>query len=173
MKMKKNTRSAAGFTLVEALVAVVVFILIGLLATYLLSSNARSVENVETAEAVTNAAEEALTHVTGIVGDLPQGGPFELDRENIQITGCTSQNCDIVLEPAVTDPQLLTSPAKGIPFSPKYEPPTGYTIKFYRMWRVDDVDTDYRLRELTVVIIDDLTKNEPLLVQKTKIAFSN
>ena len=172
MKFKRNGQSEKGFTLVEALVAVAVFIMIGVLAAYLMSANARTVDNIATAESVTSSAEEALSRLIGSAGMLPPGGAFSQDGEGIRITGCTPQTCDIVLDP-VPDASRLTSPANGVPYAERYVPPSGYSVKYYRLWRVDDIDSDYKLRQITVAIVNDTKATEALLIQKTQVGITN
>lgn len=172
MQKTINRKSEKGFTLVEALIAVMVFILIGTLAAYLMTANARSVENAANAEAVTIAAEEALSQLIGNAATLPAGGSFEEKGEEISVNGCTPQTCDIVLDPA-PDATMLTSPAKGIPYVEGYQPPTGYTVRYYRLWRIDDIDTEYKLRQVSVAVVDKLKTSEALLIQKTQVGVTN
>jgi type II secretory pathway pseudopilin PulG len=172
MNNERNRKSESGFTLVEALVAVAVFILIGVLSAYLMTSNVRSVENNATAEAVTNTAEEALSQLIGSALTMQEGGSFELRGEEIQVGACTPQTCDIILDPA-PGATMLTSPAKGIPFVEDYVPPQGYSVRFYRLWRVDEIDAEYKLRQITVAIVPKLKTSEALLIQKTKVGVTN
>ena len=162
VKAKQNI--SAGFSLLEVVVAIFIATLIGLAALSLLNARAVGVlDNQDVQEAETRA-EEALSTLTAIAPDLQIGGSFEVIGDNrVKVTGdCDDQSCDYVLFPAAPE-NLQTSPAKGFPYSTKI--PEGSQIMFLRRWRVDETDSEYGLRKITLAVLKTVKSDQPMVLE--------
>jgi type II secretory pathway pseudopilin PulG len=197
-KSVKTTKdNSSGFSLIEVLVAIFVAILIGLAAVSLLNSRAVGIEDKTTVQEAETRAEEALSALTAVAGDLPIGGSFEVERDAIALKErCTSKNCDYVLAPDMPE-ELRTSPAKGYAYQSTGvilhtedtievdggtkggvitgdddNLPKGHQVAFLRRWRVDEVDGSYNLRKITVAIFKDEKSTSPMVLEESIIAIN-
>ena len=169
----------SGFSLLEVLVAIVVVSLIGLAAVALLNARAAGLEDNATVREAQTSAEEALSAVTAGARNLPEGGSLvDLGDARIRTLPCDAQFCDFVLTPDLPASER-TSPARGYayPNNPVCSgracavvPPSGYQFAFVRRWRVDVVNSDYRLRKITVAILKDESSAQPIVLQETVVA---
>lgn len=167
----KNNQASRGFTLLEALIAVFIVTIIGIAALSLLNVRAVGVlDNKDSQEAETRA-EEALSGLVAIAQDLEVGGTFQVVADSkIRISGeCTDQTCDYVLIPAVPDYQR-TSPAKGYPFTSPI--PDGSQVLFLRRWSIEDTNSDYGLRKITVAVMKNAESDQPMLLEDTVVAIT-
>ena len=167
-----------GFSLLEVLVAIVVVSLIGLAAVALLKACAAGLEDNATVQEAQTSAEEALSALTAGARSLPEGGSLvDLGDARIRPSPCDAQFCDFVLTPDLPASER-TSPAQGYayPNNPVCSggtcamPPAGYQFAFVRRWRVDVVNSDYRLRKITVAILKDESSAQPIVLQETVVA---
>jgi prepilin-type N-terminal cleavage/methylation domain-containing protein len=169
---------AAGFTLVEVCVAVVILslLLVALLQTGMVRMTAGELRaRKQDSRAVADNALAALAAASRQL--LPDGGgTFTLSADNtLNITGdCAPSLCDYVLEPEAPS-ALKTSLARGVPWVKGYTPPAGYAVKFMRRWRTDAVSAPAGVaappsRSLTLVVTLNEDAKLPLTVARTIVA---
>lgn len=166
----KNKQS--GFSLVESIVALMIGIIIVVIASALILTRAKTVENVTATTNAENAAEEALSALTAKVSDLSVSSSFTTISENtIELSSCSATTCDFVLEPDA-DASQKTSLAGGVPFSVGFNPPTGSHIAFVRRWRVTETNTDYKIRQVGIAVLPSLESTSPIILEKSDVALS-
>lgn len=177
--MRRINSRDNGFSLLEVLVAIVVVSLIGLAALALLNVRAAGLEDNATVQEAQTSAEEALSALTAGARNLPAGGSLvDIGDARIRTLPCDAQFCDFVLTPDAPEGER-TSPARGYPYATNPAcigsacapaPPVGYQFAFVRRWRVDVVNSDYRLRKITVAILKDENSAQPIVLQETVVA---
>ena len=170
IKRVKSENQEKGFSLVEVLIAVFVATLIGIGAVALLNARAVGInDKAETKEGETRA-EEALSALTAVAPDLNAGGSFQVVSESaISLSACTLETCDYVVYPDATESQR-TSLAKGFPYGSTI--PSTSQMTFIRRWRVDEVDSNYGLRKITVAILKSETDTNPIVLEETVVGIN-
>lgn len=170
IKRVKSANQNQGFSLVEVLIAIFVAVFIGVAAVSLLNARAVGItEKADTKEAETRA-EEALSALSAVAPDLAVGGAFEVVSENtIRLNTCSDTTCDLIVFPDLTDSQR-TSLAKGYPYGSTI--PTTSQMTFIRRWRVEDVDSNYGLKKITVAILKSATDTSPIVIEETVVGIN-
>lgn len=164
--MKRN-KEARGFTLIELLICVVILALIGVGFVAVFSRRAMSEEEKNRAAAAAAGAETALEVLSGLPKELlAGGGSFTVgDDRTINIrSACSPQNCDWLVIPGTNTDSI----AKGFPFAPGAEPPFAKTV-LLRRWLIEDVDANFGLKRITVVVAPDESSVAPLAVEKAVV----
>lgn len=166
--IKNNINSMRGSSLIEVVIAIVIGLGIGVTGLYVLNARVVSVDNVRVTKEAENAGEEALSGLSAVASDLAPGGSFTVINDGVlTISSCSVADCDYVLEPDI-DATQRTSPAKGFPWGSAI--PNGFRVAFLRRWRVVDVNTNYRLRNVTVALLKDEADTKPSLIVETTVS---
>lgn len=162
----KNTEN--GFSLIELLIVVV---LISIVAVFVLSAfngRARKTEDQSRAESALIGASSALEALSQLdESQLTSGGSFVLGPDRtIQLSRdqCTRETCDWLILPSPNN----DSKAKGYPYDPGVNPPLGKTV-LLRRWRIDDVDVNLGLKEITVAVLTDIESRTPISIKKSRV----
>lgn len=164
MKIKSNEEN--GFSLIELLIVVVLISVIGLVVLGAFSGKARKSEDDARADAAMTGASSALEALSQLdESELGDGGSFRLGPDRtIETDQCTLQTCDWLVLPSPNN----DSKAKGYPYESGVNPPRT-KIVLLRRWRVDDIDTNLGLKEITVVVLTDIESKSPISIKKTRI----
>jgi prepilin-type N-terminal cleavage/methylation domain-containing protein len=163
--MKKTAEK--GFSLIELLIVVVLISVIGLIVLGAFSGKARKSEDDERAKTAMVGASSALEALSQVdESALGDGGSFALGPDRtIEIIGeCTPQTCDWLALPSPNNDSI----AKGYPYEPGVNPPATKTV-LLRRWRIDDVDVNLGLKEITVAVLTDIESKSPISIKKTRI----
>lgn len=163
----KTNKSPRGFTLIELLICVVILALIGIGFVAVFSQRAKNEEEKSLAAAAAAGAETALEVLSGLPKEqLVGGGSFTLGNDRtISITGaCSPQNCDWLVIPGTNTDSI----AKGFPYAPGAEPPFAKTV-LLRRWLIEDVDVNFGLKRITVVVASDASSVAPLAIEKAVV----
>ncbi len=167
MKKSNFYFNQTGASLLEVVIAIVIGLAVGITGLYMLNARVLSVEDGRVTNEAENAGEEALSALSGSAPALVSGGSFTAVSDNIlTLSACTTSTCDYVLLPDISS-SWRTSPSKGYPYGSPI--PTGYSVAFFRRWRVEDVNPTYNLRKITVAILKDEDDNKPSLIAETTI----
>lgn len=163
---QKLSSNEKGFSLIELLIAIVIFMFVCYALTVMIFSRSIVADRIAASRSASDEAENALTALAAIpYSNLQLGGSFSVvDEGRITNTGCTAQTCDSIYEP--TPPGQMTSPAKGVPYGTSLDANL-YTRKFVRRWKVEQFDAELRLKRVTVAVLDDEDSSAPLVMQST------
>jgi len=167
MRKRKLRSGQEGVTIVEVLLSALIGMAICVAGLYVLNAKVLSVESSRVTKEAENAGEESLSALSATASVLTVGGSFTAVNDNVlSLSPCTSQTCDYVLQPDIPSASR-TSPAKGFPYGSAT--PTGYAVAFLRRWRVEDENTSYRLRKITIAVLRDENDTKPSLIAQTTI----
>ncbi|HLM60728.1 MAG TPA: type II secretion system protein [Pyrinomonadaceae bacterium] len=162
--MNKNHR---GFSLIEALLAIVVFGFVAYALVAFMSSRVKLAERLETSKAASDTLENALNKLSAIpYKDLAVGSGFtKVDDATILLQPCTTQTCDYVLDPP--SGAATSSIAGGYSWQSGVVQPAETRFFFVRRWRIEDVSAELKLRRITVAVLTDEQSTEPLAMIET------
>lgn len=161
-----------GFSLIEVIIAIAVGVIIVVIASSLLLTRSKTIDNVTTTKAAENVSEDALSVLSSKASGLILLESYSpVDESTISVSECTEKTCDFILEPDASV-ELKTSPAGGVLFSTNYVPPIGHRVVFLRRWRVNELNTEYSLRRIGVAILINLESTSPISLQETTVAIN-
>lgn len=164
---KSAARLSLGFSLVEVLLAIVVFGVVGYALANFMLSRATVAERLETAKGASDRLENAL-HILTVIpyNDLPLGGSFaRVDDATIQPLPCTAQTCDFILDPETSG--STDSLVRGTVWQSGYVAPSGVNVAYVRRWLIEEVDAELKLRRITVAVLADEQSANPLSMVST------
>lgn len=165
----KEFKGQKGFSLVEALITLVIFALvIGGLAAYFMSK-AKVVEESEMTTTAVAGAQNGLEALAALpLNELGDNWTFYPGWDNdITITSdCGISNCDWLVVPS----DLQTSKAKGVTFTTTK--PEG-KIVLLRRWSVTTENEELGLKKITVVVLPETTSTKALATFSTIVGKSS
>ena len=152
--------------MVEVLIACLIGMVVISITLLIVQARYNSLYEQAVSQDARESAESALSALSAVSGSLTVGGTFDLQSDNkIALTGnCTAAFCDYVFAPDAPDAQK-TSFARGVPFGTSV--PAGSSVKFLRRWKVEEENTNYKLRKITVVVAAGIEDIRPSVAYKT------
>ncbi len=168
--MKKNKSNAAGYTILEVLLAgsIVFLALVGFMISQMVRAGSIEMEKrTRHAHDAADAALEKLTASQWVMNN--EGGSFILiDDNEIKPETCSSQWCDVLL---MNDDGVRLgnneSAAGGTVWGTSA---AGARREFVRRWRVERVPDQPDVREITVAVLASEDSTSPIVMQVTRIA---
>lgn len=171
-RRRAGQQSAAGFSLLETVIAIAVAFIGTTIALQFLMVRTGSVLLQERKQQAEEAAENGLNALAArSVQELPDGtGTFQIQADGtIQITApCAPAACDLVTNPPPPFAER-NSLASGYLFTASGTAPSGSKLLFVRRWRVDTIDVARQQRRITVAVVPNSTATQPLAVRSVEV----
>lgn len=177
-----DRRSERGTTLVEAILAAMILLIVVVGAMQFLLVRAAGVEMEERARRANDAGDAALEGLTANLNKMGfaatlGGGSFAVGTDNrVTLGTCSFTWCDKYVVDA--DGSLIANTGPVATFGVSFAGgtawsaavPTGGRAEFVRRWRIDKIAGQPDLRQITVAVFSSQTSTEPLFMQTTRVA---